>query len=219
MIKVYGVLRSRATRPVWVLMESNTPFDLIPVIQGYRLPDPLGADAPLNTASPDFLAINPQGQVPCITDGDLVLTESMATALYLAKVHGGDLGPQNAAEDGQITQWAFVGATGVETYALDILYTYAKNETQTEDGAAKIALAADHLHRPFARIDAHLAQNKWLVGDRFTVADICLAECVRYAQPHAPLMDGYPALVAWLARCQSRPAFVAMMEQRNAELA
>jgi glutathione S-transferase len=58
---------------------------------------------------------------------------------------------------------------------------------------------------------------EWLVGQRFTVADINTAECVRYAQGHPTLLGEFPAVKAWLARCQARPAFQAMWTKRNAE--
>ena len=217
MVTIDGVLRSRATRPVWVMEEAGAAYDLVPVLQSYRLPDPTSADAPLNTASLAFLKVNPQGQVPALVDGSFTLTESMATALYLARVYGGDIGPRDAREEAEATQWAFVGATSIEGPGLDILYPYAKGEAQTPEGAAKISAASDALQRPFARIEAHLQGRYWLMGGRFTVADIVLAECVRYTQPHAPALAPFPALSAWIARCQARPAFKTMMERRNAE--
>lgn len=217
MITLYGNLRSRATRPVWLMMEAGAPFQRVPVIQSYRLGDPQAEGAPFNTASPDFLAINPQGQIPVMEDGDLVLTESMAIALYLARKHGGTLGPQTQGEEGEAMQWAFVALSAVEGPALDILYPYQFGTRDTPEGEAKITVATQALQRPFRRIEAHLAGRDWLMGGRFCVADICLAECVRYAQPHAPALAPFPALSAWIARCQARPAFQAMMAERNAE--
>ena len=104
MVTIYGVLRSRATRPVWVMEEAGAAYDLVPVLQSYRLPDPTSADAPLNTASLAFLKVNPQGQVPALVDGSFTLTESMATALYLARVYGGDIGPRDAREEAEAYQ-------------------------------------------------------------------------------------------------------------------
>ena len=85
MLTLYGVYRSRASRPLWVLFETGTPFTHVPVIQSYRLPDPKAPDAPLHTASAQFLEINPQGQIPAMTDGDLTLTESLGIATYIAR--------------------------------------------------------------------------------------------------------------------------------------
>jgi len=216
-MKLYGVVRSRATRPLWALLESGLDFEQVPVIQSYRLPDPAAADAPLNTASPAFLAVNPQGQVPALTDVDLVLTESLAITLFVGRKAGAPLGPRDLAEEAEMLNWALVGATGLEPGAIEILYTYMEGAQQTEAGAARIAGGIALLSRSAARLDAHLTQSDWLVGGRFTVADICLAEILRYAQIHGPALDPWPAIRGWLTRCQSRPAFVEVMARRTAE--
>lgn len=217
MITIYGVLRSRATRPVWLLDELGADYTLVPVVQAYRLADPQAADAPFNTASPDFLAVNPMGQVPALDHDGFCLSESMAITLYLSRVLAGDPCPREAREEGEAVQWALLATSAVETPALDVLMTHARGEAASEAGQAKLAAATAALARPFARIEAHLAGRDWLMGGRFTVADIVMAEAVRYAQPHAPALAAFPALQAWIARCQARPAFQAMMVRRNAE--
>ena len=208
MLALYGVYRSRASRALWLLEETGKPFRRMPVIQAYRLADPGAADAPLNTASAEFLAVNPMGQVPALTDGALVLTESLAMVLYLAKVHGGNLGPRDAGEEAQMLNWALFAATAIEPWSLAILQNPADSPV--------VAEAAGRLARPLARLDRHLAGRDWLL-DRFTAADICVAECLRYAQGHAGLAATHPVTFAWLARCQARPAFQAMWARRMAE--
>jgi glutathione S-transferase len=217
MLTIYGVLRSRATRPLWLLAETGTDFAHVPVIQSYRLANPQASDAPLNTQSPEFLKISPQSAVPVLQDGDLVLTESLAIALYLAREYGGALGPQNTAEQALAEQWALFAGISIDPPGIDILYTYADGLSDSAEGAAKIAAAAERLSRPLARLETHFTQHDHLMGNRFTVADIMLAECLRYSQPHKPLHQTYPKTFAWLARCQSRPAFADMMARRNAE--
>ena len=93
MITLYGSYRSRTTRNFWLLEELGLPFVYEKVMQAYRLSDPSAPDAPINTQSPAFTAINPAGQVPCLTDDGLILAESLAMNLYLAKKAGGPLGP------------------------------------------------------------------------------------------------------------------------------
>ncbi len=216
MVTLYGVYRSRASRPVWLMGEIGMDFTHVPVIQGYRLPDPQAAGSPLNTTSPAYLAINPQGQIPCMTDGDVTLTESMAITLYLAMAYGGALGPRDAAETALMAQWALHAASAIEGPAIDILYARV-DYGQTAQADDIIAAAAARLQRPFARLEAHLAAHPYLVGDRFTVADINTAECVRYAQGHAAAFADFPALTVWLNTLQARPAFAAMWAMRNAE--
>lgn len=217
MITLYGVYRSRASRPLWLLAETGAPFTHVPVIQAYRLTDAKAANAPLNTAAPKFLAVNPMGQIPTMQDGDLVLTESFAITLHLARSLGGDLGPRDNAETALMEQWALFGASAIEVPALEITYAVADGGLNTPEGSAMIALAAEKLRRPFARLDAHLGATGHMVGARFTVADINLAECVRYAQSHPTLLGEFPAVKGWLEGCQSRPAFQRMWQARLAE--
>lgn len=217
MLTIYGTMRSRATRPIWLLYETGTEFTHVPVIQSYRLADPQAADAPLNTASPEFLAINPQGLVPAMLDGELLLTESLAITYYLARKLSGDLAPRDLAEEGQAVQWALLGATAVETPALDIAQVHGKGIADTPEGKSIVAARTATLARPFARIEAHLQGRDWLMGDRFTVADIVLSEGVRYAMAQPGIYDEWPALKAWLARCHARPAWQRLWAERNAE--
>jgi glutathione S-transferase len=217
MITLYGVARSRASRPLWLLGEIGLDYVHVPVIQAYRLKDAQAMDAPMNSASADYLAVNPQGQIPCLTDGALTLTESMAITLYLANTYGGDLGPRDAGEAALMAQWALHATSSVETPALEILLTQTNGGGDTTEGQGAIAVAAERLRRPLARLEAHLAEHGYLVGGRFTVADINAAECVRYAQGHVTLLAQYPVLSAWLVGLQARPAFQAMWAKRLAE--
>ncbi len=217
MLTIYGVYRSRATRTLWLAGELDIAFDHVPVIQARRLADPMAADAPLNTLTPSYLAINPMGTIPCIDDGGMVLYESMAINLYLARKYGTSVAPKDAAEDAHMLQWSFFAATEIETNSLKISSTFAEGLADSETGKAVIEVAARMLRRPFRVLEQHLADKDYLVGDRFTVADLNAAEVVRYAQTHAPLFDAHPAVKAWLERCQSRPAFKAMWDARAAE--
>jgi glutathione S-transferase len=216
MLTIYGCYRSRATRPLWLLAEMGTPFTHVPVIQAYRLNQPKAPDAPLNTVSGEFLAINPMGQIPAMVDGDLVLSESFAITMYLARRYGGALGPASDAEGALMEQWSLFAISAIEGPALDIRMVLDKG-LQTPDAEAFISVSAEKLRRPFAHLARRLEGHDWLVGDRFTVADLNVAECVRYGAAHPTLMDEYPAVKAWLARAHARPAFQAMWAAREAE--
>ena len=217
MLTLYGVHRSRASRPIWLLHEIGMTFTHVPVIQSYRLPDPQAEGAPFNTASPAFLKVNPSGQVPAMDEDGLVLTESLAICLHIARRHGGDLGPGDDRESAQAENWALFAATSLETPGIDIFYTYADGLTETPEGAARIVAGVEALRRPMARLEGHLAGRDWLMGERFSVADVMVAECLRYGSAHKPMMQAHPLAAAWLARCQSRPAFQKMMTARLAE--
>src|SRR3984885_16056641 len=73
-LRIYGVARPRAFRALWVAEELGIPYEHRPVEIG---------DA--GARMPEFLALNPNGRLPGIVDGDFVLPESLAITLYLAK--------------------------------------------------------------------------------------------------------------------------------------
>ena len=200
-IKIFGSTRSRASRCIWAAEEAGIAYELVAVPE---------------TRAPDYLKINPNGHVPTMQDGDVTLVESLAINLYLAKKHGGPLAPANVAEDGAMSMWSLWAATEVEPHAINVLYHRVVNREGPMD--PKIANAAvEALKAPFAVLDRTLAKNGWLVGGRFTVADINAAEIVRYAQAAPELFDASPKVRAWLAACQARPAFRKMWETREKE--
>jgi glutathione S-transferase len=216
MVTIYGVYRSRASRNLWLANEIGLAFRHVPVIQWYRLSDPEAPDAPLNTRSPSFLAVNPNGQVPAIEDDGLVLTESLAINLYLAKKYGGSVGPADQAEDGLMMMWSFWAATGVEPHAIQILYNMASKPAAERDAAAaQAAIAA--LRPKFAVLNEAVAKTGYLVGGRFTVADINVAEVVRYAMPASELFDAAPNVRSWMQALHARPGFRKMAAERDRE--
>lgn len=217
MMTLYGVYRSRATRPLWALYETGMAFNLVPVLQANRLTGANAGWIGLTTASADFLAINPQGQIPALADGDVVLTESLAITLHIARKSGGPLGPASDLETALMEQWALFAATSIETPALEIAYAVADGRGASREGSALIAVAAQKLRRPLARLQVWLSTHDHLVGDRFTAADINTAECVRYGQGDPTLLAEFPAVAAWVQRCQSRPSFQAMWAARQLE--
>lgn len=217
MLTIYGVYRSRAARNIWLANELGVPFKQVPVIQVNRVPDPNAPDAPLHTKSPAFLKINANGHVPCIDDGGLILCESMAINLYLARKHGGPLSAANISEEGQILQWTLWAACEMDPHVIQSLYNRIMKPVAERDPKAAEA-AEEALKGPLKVLNAALGASKFLVGGRFTVADLNVSEVVRTMTTSAPqLLDDAPNVRAWLASCQDRPHFKAMMEKRNAE--
>lgn len=217
MLKIHGVTRSRASRIVWLCHEIGLPFQQIPVIQAYRLADASAPDAPLNTRSPSFTALSPAGAVPVIEDDGFILSESMACTLYLARKYGAPFGPADPQEAALMDQWSFYAATSIEPDALTILFLHERGQAQKGEDQALVANAAERLIRPMQVVEDHLSRHAHPVGGRFTVADINLAEVIRYVQSYAPLMDAFPAIREWLQACQARPGFQKMWIARLAE--
>ncbi len=218
MLTIYGVYRSRASRNFWLCYELGIPFKQVPVIQHYRLKEPLPAGV-VHTKSPEFLKVNPHGHIPSIDDDGVVLHESLAINHSLAKKHGGSLAPANVAEDGEMTMWsmwalaeragtpAFASGGGFEAMTLSVAQAGPKPEI------------LEALKAPFAVLDHALAKTGWLVGGRFTVADINVAEIVRYAAGAKSLFDANPNVKKWYEACTSRPAYRKMWDAREKEAA
>jgi glutathione S-transferase len=217
MLTIYGVYRSRASRNYWMAEELGIEFKSVPVVQATRLEDPLATDAPFNTLSPDFLAVNPMAMIPSIRDGDLVLSESLAINLYLARKYGGPLAGRTVEEEGMLTAWTMWAATEVEPHSIEIVRVYDRGQNGTEQGNAAIAVACRLLKRPLDVLEKHLADRDYIAGDRFTVLDLNIAEVLRYAQTEEALFATRPRLNAWIERCQSRPAYRAMQATRSKE--
>lgn len=215
MTTIYGVYRSRASRNYWLANELGIEVKSVPVIQVYRLANPNAADAPLHTRSAEFLKINPNGHIPAMDDDGLRLHESLAINLYLAKKHGGALAPVNLSEDGLMTMWSIWAVTELETYTLQVM-THRVGKPELRDPKL-VQTAIDTLRAPFAVLNDALAGSGYLVGGRFTVADINVAEVVRYAMAAPELFSAAPHVKAWLEACHSREAFKVMMAKREAE--
>jgi glutathione S-transferase len=213
MLTIYGVYRSRASRNIWLAEELGIPFKQVPVIQHYRSV-PAGM---MHTQSPEFLKINPNGLIPSVDDDGVVLHESLAINLYLAKKHGKPVGPASLAEEGEMASWTLWAATGVEPHSINVLYHRVGGAPGGVKDPKIADAAVEALKSRFAVLEKALSASGWLVGGRFTVADINAAEVVRYAQAAPELFDAHPKVTAWLAACQARPAFKKMWAARDAE--
>jgi glutathione S-transferase len=112
--------------------------------------------------------------------------------------------------------WSLWAATEVEPHSILVLYHRASYPPEKRDPAVAQA-AIDALRAPFGVLDRELAGKSFLIGDRFTVADINVAEVVRYALPASELFAATPALHGWLAACHARPAYKRVMADRERE--
>ncbi len=161
-MKLYGIPASRAFRSIWAAEEVGVDYELVPT---HFLGD---------SKKPDYLQINPHGRVPALVDDEVVLFESMAINLYLAKKYGGKLYPSDTADEARAIQWTIWGMTEVEDSLIQIFVNKIMLPEDQRD-AAVIASAAEKLQRPLAVLDAHLAKREYLLGSDFTIADLNLA--------------------------------------------
>jgi len=193
MIKLYGVSQSRAFRCLWMLEELGLEYEHVPIkFTG-------------ETRTPEFLAINPNGHVPALSDGDTVLFESMAINLYLAEKYDGGLRPKSVEDRGRALQWSFWVMTETEKHVVELLFNTLILPEASRNAAAAAAAAAA-LAAPFAVLDAALAGRDFLVGDAFSVADLNVASVLAWCVPSGFDFGATPNLKRWLLAAMSRPA-------------
>jgi len=213
-LTIYGIPASRAVRPLWAATELGLNF------QHVNLPYQGGA-----TRTPEFLALNPNGHIPVVVDqrppeqgGEVVVWESMACALYIARHHGQPDGvsitPANPREDAEALRWSFWVVTEAEADALTVLMH--RMVMPAERRKPELAEAAERrLAVPFRVIEQHLQRQQTagmahLAADRFTVADLCVASVLNWARPSHHLMTAHPLTHQWIVRCMERPAQLAV---------
>jgi glutathione S-transferase len=196
MIKLYGITQSRAFRPLWLLYELGLPFEHIKLnFRGDDLKDPA------------YRALNPNGRVPTLVDGELVLWESMAINLYLARKYGAEAGlwPGSIDNEGRAMQWSLWVMTEVEQALLSVLM-HSRVLPEDQRDADKASRNRGLLKAPFTVLDGALADRDHLAGEAFSVADLNVAAVMSWCKPARIGLTDHPHLSAWLERCLDRPA-------------
>lgn len=194
MIKIYGQVRSRASRCLWALEEIGVPYELVPVDINKGDND-----------KPEFLAINPNGRIPALVDGDLKLFESMAINLYLARKYGKELWPADEAGQAHTLQWSFWGMTEAEPFFITLLYQLVFTSEEQRD-AARVAEARAALAPRLKVLDDHLKNRPYLLGSNFTIADVNVASVFSLAGLVKFDLTQYLNVSTWVNTCFSRPA-------------
>lgn len=195
MLKVYGPGRSRASRVLWMLAECGVPYEHEDLTRYPTMDEKAAA----------MRAIYPLGKIPVLEDGDLRLAESMAINLYLARTYGGALWPASAPEQALAEQWSFFAVTEIDPPLVQLLVerSFRKEPDRNVENEKK---NAEQIRRPLAYLEQHLTGRPYLLGERFTVADLNLASIFSMAGGAKLGLAEYPAVTEWLGRCRARPA-------------
>ena len=193
-LTIYGIAASRTYRVLWCAEELGLDYESVPIHF---------SDGSAKT--PDYLALNPNGKIPTITDGDFSLWESMAITCYLARKHGKGLWPQTIEGEALALQWSFWAMSDLEKPLLTVLMNAPAFARDNRDAKAAEAAEAE-AQKPLAVLDAALAKSPYLVGAEFTVADINVSSLVSWGAMAGVDFAPFPHLAKWLAACSSRPA-------------
>lgn len=156
---------------------------------------------------PDFLALNPFGQVPVLVNGETVLADAQAILVYLARQYGGESWlPSEAEPMSRVIRWLSTTAgeirQGPEAARLYHLFkTTSINLERANQKAAFILTQLNH----------HLADRQWLELEHPTIADVAVFPYVALAPDGKVNLTPYPHVLAWIDRVKQLPGFVGMI--------
>jgi glutathione S-transferase len=195
-IKLYFAPRTRSVRILWLLEELGLPYELERVEF-------------LPPAKKFFAQRTPLGKLPTIEDGDVVMCESGAIVEYILERYGGGRlsPPPGSPERARFLQWLhFAESTAFSPLGIVVWLTLYRDDAERQpalvaDARARAAMGLDFLQH-------QLGRRHYLVGDEFSAADIMMGFTLVAARTLGILDDRHPALLAYLARLEARPAFL-----------
>jgi glutathione S-transferase len=198
MLKLYGFARvnkmargnTRDLRVLWALEEMELPYEIV------------GMDHPNHDLdSPSYRALNPFGQIPVIDDDGVVVTESGAILLYLARKTG-KLLPHDLAGEAQVLRWSVAALNTIEMPMLSLWFVNLSG--------GKGSRPSETLHgwanKRLTELDGWLAGRRFIATDDFTVADILMSHVLGIGA-NQELLEPHPNVLAYRARCTERPAW------------
>jgi glutathione S-transferase len=197
MLKLHGTSMSSAGRCLWALEELGLEYE--------HIPTPIA-----DTRTPAHLKLNPNGHIPVLEDDGLVLFESIAINLYLADKYGRDsLWPASAEDRGRAYQWSFWAVNEIEPHLIVMIRQEMFTPPEQFDPQA-IDAASEALNAPLKVLDDYLKGREYILGNKFTVADLNVAGVLLSAPLVGYDTSAFSAVTRWFEKCVSRDA-----HQRN----
>lgn len=200
MLKLYGFSKvnamarghTRDLRVLWALEELQLPYEIA------------GMDHPahdLNTD--DYRRLSPFEQIPAIDDDGVLVSESGAILVYLAK-KAGRLMPTDPAGEAQVLRWSFAALNSVEPPLLSLLVL----DWTADGGCGKHReFLVGWVNRVLHNLDRWFAGHEYVATDEFTIADILMAHVLHSGIKDDALLAPYPHVAAYRQRCLARPAW------------
>jgi glutathione S-transferase len=194
MLKVMGRAKSGNVQKVLWLLE-ELPRDYVREDYGRQFG---------NTADGAYLSLNPNGKVPTLVDGDLVIWESNTILRYLCNRSGSDLYPEEPAARSYVERWM--------DWQLSVLNNpyvalFKESKKPVEDRSADLPAHGNELAAALTILDAALDGRDWLAADGITLAEIALGPIVNRCIGFPVDLPALKNLRAWHARMAERPAF------------
>jgi glutathione S-transferase len=187
-MKLYWVPRTRSMRALWILEEAGRPYEkeLVDFRAGQQ-------------STPAYRRINPMEKVPALTDGEAMVAEVAAICAYVAErvPEAGLAPPLGDPLRGRYLQWLFFHAS------IEAAFVAKVAKVQMPPAQAGWGSFA----RVFDVIDEALTPGPWILGERFTAADVLIGGDLYFGSAGLKIVSLKPASAAYLARCLERPAF------------
>jgi glutathione S-transferase len=155
---------------------------------------------------PEFLALNPMGQIPVLVDGELCLRDSQAILVYLARRYGGEQWlSTEAVAMGQIMQWLFTAGHEIQVgpAAARVFHLFGR--------PLDINHANQRSHDVLKMLNHHLEYRDWLELDRPTIADVACFPYIALTKDAKISLDSYGFVRDWIERFKKLPDFVEML--------
>jgi glutathione S-transferase len=203
-LTLWGIGTSRTMRPHWTLLELGLEYDFHPI--GSRTGE---------TMTEEFLKLNPRHKIPVLRHGAHVFTESAAIIQYLSEAFATPADfcvPMDPIGRARLNEWCYFIMSELDAGALYIVRHHAGLKHLYGDAPLAVESARDYFTENINAMAPRIgAQGPYLMGDRFSVADILLTTCLDWA-----LADGIPMpdiLLRYRRRIALRPAYRAALER------
>jgi glutathione S-transferase len=158
--------------------------------------------------APEYLKLSPLGQVPTLVDGDIVITDSTAALVYLAKKYNAtNWLPEDPAGAAAVQRW--LSAASGELYR-SVVQARAGRQFRRDVDFERVAAEATRL---FTWMQSELEQRTWLAADHATIADVAMYSYLRVADEGELDLADYPAIIRWLADVEKLERFEPMVRQ------
>ncbi len=196
MIKIYGNSRSRASRCWWALEELGLEYERDDIDHIKK-----------ETQSAEYLKLNPAGKVPTMTDGDLVLFESVAINYYLAQKYKGAIWPEDEETQALALQWSFWAVSELEPHVVTLCIERVFKPEPARD-PAKAEAAEGVLKNQLTLLDGHLQKmGGTLTKGPFNIGDLNVAALLRGVNLFQMDLSPWPQVKSWAEAAYERPAF------------
>jgi len=187
-VRLYHVPNTRSSRVLWLLEEIEAPYDVTLMTADERRGE-------------EHVSRHPLGRVPVIEDDEGFVFESLAILLHIADLHpdSGLIPPPGSHDRALAYQWSVFGMTELEPAVIEVLVSRRKEDD------ARTAAGVESFREAAAVVEDALDGADYLVGSRFTVADLVCGAVLMFAR-RGELVDGFPRIAAYLAALEARPA-------------